>query len=405
MSDRPGIPTISLGATAGVKKPRKSVSSNKSSSNTSTKTTSSGGRSSRSGGGGSGGGGYSYGKAQRKAGRKYIEQAQNLEAQAAALRYALDTSLKQQLDTKLANVSLVLGQQLDSLKAEYLTRYKSFAESAADNEYAHGTTSGINLLNSRRERANAFTEAMNVGAGETDTLNTMVMGLRNWSANQNEAERAYADTLTGLRSDHRDATLDTQRAMSNMEIQANADKEQLWSNYYDSRAEVLTDLGNVRGQQADYFASAKEYGVNGIGGGKGKKGKKAKKIKAAPLQRVPGAVPNELQRELGLPRSRPQKPVKRQPGAKPKRKKNGAVVLSGWGEVRNKSQAFNQAERAYMEAAQTKGQAWTNPGVSADTLNWQPNPDFENKSQMSNELMAPRTRIRKAEGASLRSWA
>lgn len=238
MSDRPGIPTISLGATAGVKKPRKSVSSNKSSSNTSTKTTSSGGRSSRSGGGGSGGGGYSYGKAQRKAGRKYIEQAQNLEAQAAALRYALDTSLKQQLDTKLANVSLVLGQQLDSLKAEYLTRYKSFAESAADNEYAHGTTSGINLLNSRRERANAFTEAMNVGAGETDTLNTMVMGLRNWSANQNEAERAYADTLTGIRSDHRDAALDTQRAMFNMEIQANADREQLWSNYYDSRAGV-----------------------------------------------------------------------------------------------------------------------------------------------------------------------
>lgn len=214
---------------------------------------------------GKGDGGDSGDKYRRKAGLRYQQQADNLLAQARSLRYALRNSYGDALRQKLQNVNEILAAQDKTLMQGYRDRVQSLQGALDDNTKAAGSQTTGNAGNLARERNNALSEIAAQGAGESDALAAQMMSLRNWSANQTEIDRAQFDTLRSVNSGLTDLNVDTKAGRVNLQAQALADKEQLWTNYYNQRAETLTQLGNVLGQRADYLESAKEYGV-GQGG-------------------------------------------------------------------------------------------------------------------------------------------
>lgn len=204
-------------------------------------------------------------EAKKKAGNRYLDQAANLESQAKALKYALRNSYDDALATKLKNVGRTLRQQDGLIMEGFRNRYGALEGAVEDNEKAQGTQTLMNAQNLVRERNGALVEAMAQGAGESDTMQASLMSLRNWQANQGEVQRSLFDTLRSVNSSLTDLNTDTKTARFNVVQQANADREQLYTNYYNQRAESFTQLGNIRGQQADYLDMAKEYDV-GKGG-------------------------------------------------------------------------------------------------------------------------------------------
>lgn len=213
--------------------------------------------------GGSGGGGYSsylasQKKQQSKAAKRYLDQAKAMSGQIAALKNSLSVGFKAALDQRLANINLVAGQQDQVLMEGYANRVKQLEGSALDNEKAEAGQSFANLGNAARERANAVSEAMNNGAGESDVLKSQLASLRNWSANQGEVNRSYFDTLRSVNSSLTDLNTDTKTGRSNIASQANADRDSVWSQYYDQRSETYTQLGNLYGQQGELYGLANE---------------------------------------------------------------------------------------------------------------------------------------------------
>lgn len=223
---------------------------------------SSGGTGSKKSGGGGGGGGDPYlrnqRKQQRKASQRYMDDAAALRGQVRALRRALNGGFRRALDIRLANIGLVTGQQQKQVMQGYRERVGSLAGAAKDNEKAAAGQGFLNLSNRGRERANALSEAMLQGAGESDILRSQEMSLRNWNANQGEVNRGFFDTLRTVNSSLTDLNVDTKTARMNLAAEANADREQLYNSFYAQRAEALTQLGNVLGQQGEYYGLANE---------------------------------------------------------------------------------------------------------------------------------------------------
>ena len=247
--------------------------------------TGSGGSSSATGSGGSsgsgGGGGGGYGsdawwhKQQAKTRRKYIDQANTIELQAKALRLALDKTFKHALDVKLANVLRGVFQQDQLLMRGYRGRLGDLEKAKEDNDKAASDTTYSAVTEASRQRANALSEAMNNGAGESDVLAAQGMALRAWDANKAEIDRSRADTLRSINSGVTDLVADTRTGRANIALQGNADREQLWTNYWNQRVETWTNLGNTLGQEAEYLGAAKEAGGGKKVGGRQKRASKA----------------------------------------------------------------------------------------------------------------------------------
>lgn len=194
-----------------------------------------------------------------KTAQRYLEEAQTLAGQAKALRAALGKKgFKSALKGQLANVKLGMHETDAELLRGFNDRVGSLEAVAADNEKASSSQTVANANNAARERANVLSEAMANGAGESDALRAQQMSLNNWQANQSEVNRNYFDTATSINSSLTDLETDTRSARVQNFIQAEADKNQLWSNYYDQRSETLTQLGNVQGQRAEYLGLANE---------------------------------------------------------------------------------------------------------------------------------------------------
>lgn len=221
-----------------------------------------------SGSGSSGGGGGATGyerrqnakeaEAKRKASAKYTKQAQILNQQAQAIKKALRTEFKQALNTGLANVGLKLRQQDKLMMEGYKDRVGSLEGSAEDNVKAEGMASYSNLANRSRERGNALSEVAAQGAGESDQLVAQQMSLRNWSNNQQEVNRGFFDTVRSINTSLTDLNQDTKTARANLFTEADADREMLWNSYYGQQSEAYTQLGNIRGQQAELYGLANE---------------------------------------------------------------------------------------------------------------------------------------------------
>jgi hypothetical protein len=197
--------------------------------------------------------------AKRKAATRYTDQAEALAQQAAALRYALsDKGFRKALEIRLANVTRSLGIQDSDLVAGYKARLGSLEAVAGDNVKSAASDSYAALSNAGREHANALGQAMTQGAGESDVLAAQGAALRNWEVNQSGVARAFFDTQSSINSSLTDLTTDTRAARINAVLQANSDREQLYSNYYDRRSETQTALGNTYGQMAEYYGMAQE---------------------------------------------------------------------------------------------------------------------------------------------------
>lgn len=196
--------------------------------------------------------------ARKRAANRFDQQAATLKKQADALRKALNGGYKGALDVRLANIDLRLRQQDEQLLAGYEDRFGSLEEARESNVKAESDSTYQNLANRARERANAMSEAALQGAGESDTLRSHLMSLRNWNANQSEINRSFFDTLNSVNASLTDLNLDTRNARLNVESQALSDQEQSWTQYYNQMSDSYTQLGNVEGQRADAFGAAAE---------------------------------------------------------------------------------------------------------------------------------------------------
>jgi hypothetical protein len=198
-------------------------------------------------------------EAKRKAQQKWLDQAATIQQQIDALKIALGSKgLRAALGVQLRNVFRNEQADLLTQRKDYRQREGSLEKVAADNARAAGDQGFLNLANRGRERANALSEATLQGAGESDLLAAQGASLRNWNANQADQSRAFYDTLTSVNSSLTDLNVDTRTGLIGTAKQANADRAGLWTDYFGNRSEILTQLGNALGQQAEYYGLAQE---------------------------------------------------------------------------------------------------------------------------------------------------
>lgn len=219
-----------------------------------------------------GGGGYSpraaerravnrENAAKRKAGKRFLESAANLELQAKALRHALKTDFAKSRDQNLTDVSQTLNSQVAQLKLGHSQRSQDFLAAADNTKQATASTAEQGFSNLTRERAESMSSILEQGAGETDALRARLIAARNWQANTHESNRSYFDSLQTVNQGINDLNIDTRNALSNAFSTSEAERDRLWQDFYNRRGETFTQLGNIKGQQADYYAQAKEMGV------------------------------------------------------------------------------------------------------------------------------------------------
>ena len=201
-------------------------------------------------------------EAKKKAGAKYLESAANLELQAKAIRDALNVEFARGRDNNLADIDRALTQNLNLLKEGHTLRSQEFLKSARDTETATAGEQEQGFSNLVRERQDSLSAILEQGAGETDAMRAMLMSARNWHANASESNRGYFDTMRSVNSGITDLNVDTKTGMSNAFMAAQGQKDTVWQDFYNKRTEAYTQLGNIKGQQADYYAQAKEMGVS-----------------------------------------------------------------------------------------------------------------------------------------------
>ena len=199
--------------------------------------------------------------AKKAAGKRFIEGADNLQKQAAAIRQALDVDFASNRDTKLASIALALNEQVGLLQSGHRKRADEFLNAASDTTKAAGDTAERGLTNAVREHQDTLSSILEQGAGETDTMKAMLMSARNWNANAAENNRSYFDSMQSVNAGITDLNVDTRTELARSYGGAEADKERVWQDFYNRRGEAFTQLGNILGQQADYYAQAKEMGV------------------------------------------------------------------------------------------------------------------------------------------------
>ena len=201
-------------------------------------------------------------KARRTAaGRRSLEQAKNLEAQAKALEHALDVSYGKALKQNLSDVQNIYRRQTRQLRKTAKERAQSFLATASDTSKATAQQAESSFGSLVTERADTMTGLLEQGAGQTDMLRAMVVAARNFQANLEKGNRAHFDTMRTINSGISDLNTDTKVALSNAFTSRENERERLYQNYFDRRSESFTQLGNIRGQQADYYAAAKEMDV------------------------------------------------------------------------------------------------------------------------------------------------
>lgn len=199
--------------------------------------------------------------AKKAAGKKYLEGAANLAVQAKAIRQALDVDFASARDNNLGDIARNLDAQLTALKQGHGLRAQTFLKTAEDTDMATAGTQEGSYSNALRERQDTLSNILEQGAGETDSMRAMLMSARNWQANVGESNRAYFDSMRSVNSGIVDLNIDTKAQLSNSFSAAEGERDEAWQTFHNNRTQAFTQLGNVLGQQADYYAQAKEMGV------------------------------------------------------------------------------------------------------------------------------------------------
>jgi hypothetical protein len=173
--------------------------------------------------------------------------------QLRALQKMIDSSFAGARDIKLGNIQTILGQQNSELLRGYDERAGQLKGSKLDNEKSEADSSFANLINRARERADTLAETAAQGAGESDTLKSQMMAIRNWDANQHDVNRSYFDTVRSINNAATDLNADTRSSRMNLYSQSLSDQEQTWANFYNQQADAYTQMGNL---QANPYSNA-----------------------------------------------------------------------------------------------------------------------------------------------------
>ena len=192
-----------------------------------------------SGGGGGGGGSYSAQMAALQA-RQNDNTRALVEGQAALL-----ASFAKARDTKIGNITRALASGDALLLENYGRGRRNLDGNIADNDAAQSDLSFGNLSNLLRERQDILGELANNGAGETDQLRAQLQALRNFTANQNEANRSYFDTYRSIQNAISSLNSDTASSRLGLFNQAESDIESTWANYNNQEADTWTQIMNI----------------------------------------------------------------------------------------------------------------------------------------------------------------
>jgi hypothetical protein len=375
---------------------------------------------------------------------RYIEDAERLGGQVAALRAALgkDGAFRNALDTKLGNLEESREEQLGALEKGFGERWGSLAADERNNEISASDASATNEGNLGRERTMALAEAAAQGAGESDQLRTQLMSLRSWDNNQNEVNRAYHDSARGIQNSRIDLVGDTRTAMQNVWYEADADKQQLWNDFHAQQSESYTALGNALGQQAEYYGLAKSQGTGGkvrlsmsaqagARGGRGGRGGRPDEGNNLSVGQFQGGESNVADYDFGdrsdyspgthgvlggagfefkpktgqLGEPEDNREGKKRGKGKGKSKTNGfrdkRVSLAKAMDV-----SEEQSDQAFMQATNQIGIAYDSNGMPYKLKTWGDGKVPETKPLNNSLLPAARTTIatQRPEGATLRSW-
>ena len=165
--------------------------------------------------------------------------------QLTALQGLLKGGFAKAREQKLKNAFTLYAAQDKDLVNGYNSRMAGIIKSRDDNEKSEVDASFANLGNRARESTDLLAQAASQGAGETDTLKTQLMAIRNWDANQADVNRSYFDTQRSINSSIADLNADSRTARMNLAVDALGDYDQIWTNYYNQRADAYTQMGNV----------------------------------------------------------------------------------------------------------------------------------------------------------------
>ena len=165
--------------------------------------------------------------------------------QLTALQGLLKNGFAKAREQKLKNAFTLYAAQDKDLVNGYNSRMAGILKSRDDNEKSEVDASFANLSNRARESTDLLAQAASQGAGETDTLKTQLMAIRNWDANQADVNRSYFDTQRSINSSIADLNADSRTARMNLAVDALGDYDQIWTNYYNQRADAYTQMGNV----------------------------------------------------------------------------------------------------------------------------------------------------------------
>lgn len=117
------------------------------------------------------------------------------------------------------------------------------------NRKSEHDTSFANRANRARERGDILQEAASQGAGESDNLRAQAMALRNWSANQQEVNRAFHDTQQSTNQEIQNLNQNTRQNLFNLYGQSNVERAKVWDDYYSAAGDVWTQIFNAQNAQ------------------------------------------------------------------------------------------------------------------------------------------------------------
>ena len=165
--------------------------------------------------------------------------------QVRILRELLDGGFEAAREQRLENIQRVYEQSDAALLQSYDARAGSLEDLRTDTKKAEADTSFANMANRARESGDILAEVATQGVGETDQLRAQLIAARNWSANQQEVNRAFFDSIGSNNAAITELNEDARTARVNLATKALNDQEQVWASYANQMAQAASQLGNV----------------------------------------------------------------------------------------------------------------------------------------------------------------
>jgi hypothetical protein len=164
--------------------------------------------------------------------------------------------IQKQLDNTKLDIGAKLGRDVALLLESHSKTRLNYQRLAKDNDEAESDTSMASLINMQRERSDTLSQTLAQGGGETDQLKAQAVALRNWSANQQNTNRSYADSLTSINNSISDTNSQTQGQLQNVSEQADAAERQAFNEYKLATGNVYSTNVDIYGQMAEHYTNA-----------------------------------------------------------------------------------------------------------------------------------------------------